>query len=243
MPKVLSEMIADDILYMINVEKRFDECGKLPNENDFAKELNVNRATLREAIRILATNGVLEIKRGVGTFIKKDSDTSMGDMSGISAFADKNVDVRDLYEMRIVIEPEAAFFATQRATETELKNILYYGDILEKKLVDNTERALEEQNFHKAIAKATHNMYMNKLIPALLQVIYIAVKVTQDNSELRIETIRDHRLIMDFMSQRDAEGAKTAMRLHMLHAVRLMENNMYEIKGVKNNTQSCSTTY
>ena len=230
MPKALSEMIADDILYMINVEKRFKDTGKLPNENDFAKELNVNRATLREAIRILATNGVLEIRRGVGTFIKEYSAEKAEKLTGVSAFTDNNVDIRDLYEMRIVIEPEAAFYATERATETEMKNILHYGQVLEQKLIDNSERALEEQNFHKAIAKATHNMYMNKLIPALLQVIYIAVKVTQNNSELRVETIRDHILIMDFMSQRDAEGAKTAMRLHMLHAVRLMENNIHNIK-------------
>ena len=230
MPKALSEMIADDILYMINVEKRLKDTGRLPNENDFAKELNVNRATLREAIRILATNGVLEIRRGVGTFIKEYSAEKAEKLTGVSAFTDNNVDIRDLYEMRIVIEPEAAFYATERATETEMKNILHYGQVLEQKLIDNSERALEEQNFHKAIAKATHNMYMNKLIPALLQVIYIAVKVTQNNSELRVETIRDHRLIMDFMSQRDAEGAKTAMRLHMLHAVRLMENNIHNIK-------------
>lgn len=230
MPKALSEMIADDILYMINVEKRFKDTGRLPNENDFAKELNVNRATLREAIRILATNGVLEIRRGVGTFIKEYSAEKAEKLTGVSAFTDNNVDIRDLYEMRIVIEPEAAFYATERATEAEMKNILHYGQVLEQKLIDNSERALEEQNFHKAIAKATHNMYMNKLIPALLQVIYIAVKVTQNNSELRVETIRDHRLIMDFMSQRDAEGAKTAMRLHMLHAVRLMENNIHNIK-------------
>ena len=230
MPKALSEMIADDILYMINVEKRFKDTGRLPNENDFAKELNVNRATRREAIRILATNGVLEIRRGVGTFIKEYSAEKAEKLTGVSAFTDNNVDIRDLYEMRIVIEPEAAFYATERATETEMKNILHYGQVLEQKLIDNSERALEEQNFHKAIAKATHNMYMNKLIPALLQVIYIAVKVTQNNSELRVETIRDHRLIMDFMSQRDAEGAKTAMRLHMLHAVRLMENNIHNIK-------------
>ena len=230
MPKALSEMIADDILYMINVEKRFKDTGRLPNENDFAKELNVNRATLREAIRILATNGVLEIRRGVGTFIKEYSAEKAEKLTGVSAFTDNNVDIRDLYEMRIVIEPEAAFYATERATETEMKNILHYGQVLDQKLIDNSERALEEQNFHKAIAKATHNMYMNKLIPALLQVIYIAVKVTQNNSELRVETIRDHRLIMDFMSQRDAEGAKTAMRLHMLHAVRLMENNIHNIK-------------
>ena len=173
---------------------------------------------------------MLEIRRGVGTFIKEYSAEKAEKLTGVSAFTDNNVDIRDLYEMRIVIEPEAAIYATERATETEMKNILHYGQILEQKLIDNSERALEEQNFHKAIAKATHNMYMNKLIPALLQVIYIAVKVTQNNSELRVETIRDHRLIMDFMSQRDAEGAKTAMRLHMLHAVRLMENNIHKIK-------------
>ena len=232
MPKVLSEMIADDILYMINVEKRFSETMKLPNENDFAKELNVNRATLREAIRILVTNGVLEIRRGVGTFIKENAAGLKNEYDIITSDCE-NIDIQDLYEMRIVFEPEAAFFATQRATETEMKNILHYGELVEKKLIENTERTTEELNFHRAIAKATHNMYMNKLMPMLLKMIYISVKVTQHNTELRIETIRDHRLIMDFMKQRDAEGAKTAMRLHMLHAVRLMENNIKDIKNIK----------
>ena len=224
MPKALSEMIADDILSMITVDKKYLPGDKLPNENELAKELNINRATLREAIKILTTNDILEIKRGIGTFVRENA--NIEDYAGVSAFKSQHVDIKDLYEMRIVIEPEAAYYATMRATETELSNIIRYGKILEKKIVTNTDRTLEEQEFHKAIAKATHNMYMNKLIPALLQVIYIAVKVTQSNEELRIETIRDHRLVMDFMQQRDAEGAKTAMRLHMLHAVRLMENNI-----------------
>ena len=228
MPKVLSEMIADDILSMITVEKKYMPGDKLPNENELSRELNVNRATLREAIKILTTNDILEIRRGIGTFVKEN--TNIEDYAGVSAFKSQHVDIKDLYEMRMLIEPEAAYFATMRATEAEMNNILKYGDIVEKKIIDNTDRTLEEQEFHKAIAKATHNMYMNKLIPALLQVIYIAVKVTQSNEELRIETIRDHRLVMDFMSQRDAEGARTAMRLHMLHAIRLMENNVKNIK-------------
>ena len=228
MPKVLSEMIADDILSMITVEKKYMPGDKLPNENELSRELNVNRATLREAIKILTTNDILEIRRGIGTFVKEN--TNIEDYAGVSAFKSQHVDIKDLYEMRKLIEPEAAYFATMRATEAEMNNILKYGEIVEKKIIDNTDRTLEEQEFHKAIAKATHNMYMNKLIPALLQVIYIAVKVTQSNEELRIETIRDHRLVMDFMSQRDAEGARTAMRLHMLHAIRLMENNVKNIK-------------
>ena len=228
MPKVLSEMIADDILSMITVEKKYMPGDKLPNENELSRELNVNRATLREAIKILTTNDILEIRRGIGTFVKEN--TNIEDYAGVSAFKSQHVDIKDLYEMHMLIEPEAAYFATMRATEAEMNNILKYGEIVEKKIIDNTDRTLEEQEFHKAIAKATHNMYMNKLIPALLQVIYIAVKVTQSNEELRIETIRDHRLVMDFMSQRDAEGARTAMRLHMLHAIRLMENNVKNIK-------------
>ena len=228
MPKVLSEMIADDILSMITVEKKYMPGDKLPNENELSRELNGPRATLREAIKILTTNDILEIRRGIGTFVKEN--TNIEDYAGVSAFKSQHVDIKDLYEMRMLIEPEAAYFATMRATEAEMNNILKYGEIVEKKIIDNTDRTLEEQEFHKAIAKATHNMYMNKLIPALLQVIYIAVKVTQSNEELRIETIRDHRLVMDFMSQRDAEGARTAMRLHMLHAIRLMENNVKNIK-------------
>ena len=70
--KRLSDRVADDILNMITIEKRFLPGDKLPNENDLSKELDISRTTLREAIRILVTNGILEIKRGLGTFVRGD---------------------------------------------------------------------------------------------------------------------------------------------------------------------------
>lgn len=220
MPKALSELIADDIYAMITVEKRFNPGDKLPNENDFSKELNVNRATLREAIRILSTNDVLEIKRGKGTFVVENLSDGKLD---VNTFANKKGNIKDLYEMRIIIEPEAAYYATLRATEKEIRNIIKLGNILEEKITENVDRTKEEQEFHKAIAKATHNEYMNKLIPVLLQAIYLSVVISQNNEELRIETLRDHRLVMQFMEKRDADGARTAMRLHMMHACKLMQ--------------------
>lgn len=219
MPKALSELIADDIYAMITVEKRFKPGDKLPNENDFSKELNINRATLREAIRILSTSDILEIKRGKGTFVVEHFSDEKHD---VSAFASKKGNIKDLYEMRIIIEPEAAYYATLRATEKEITNIIRLGKILEEKISENLDRTKEEQEFHKAIAKATHNEYMNKLIPILLQAIYLSVVISQKNEELRIETLRDHRLVMQFLQKRDAEGARTAMRLHMIHASKLM---------------------
>ena len=68
----LSDRIADSILSMITVEQRFLPGSKLPNENILSEELKVSRTTLREAIRILATEGILEIRRGRGTFVRED---------------------------------------------------------------------------------------------------------------------------------------------------------------------------
>ena len=216
MSKTLSEMIADDIYSMIAVENRFKPGDKLPNENDFSKELNINRSTFREANRILVTRNVLEINRGKGTFVKNDFGKRKGD--AFSALTTETSSVQEVFEMRMVIEPESAYYATLRATESEIKNILALGEKLEQKIRDDEDRVDEEIEFHTAIAKATHNSFMNRLIPVLLQAVYLGVVKTQHDEYIRINTLKDHRLIMDFMENRDAEGARNAMRLHMVHA-------------------------
>ncbi len=214
--KTLSEMIADDIYTMIAVENRFRPGEKLPNENELAKSLNINRSTLREANKILVTRNVLEIKRGKGTFVREDFGKRRNDV--FSALAVETSSVQEVFEMRMIIEPEAAYYATLRATENEMRNIISLGELLEQKIRDDEDRVNEELEFHKAIAKATHNSFMNRLMPVLLQAVYLGVVKTQHDEEIRRNTLRDHRLLMDFMESRDAVGAKNAMRLHMIHA-------------------------
>ena len=222
MPKALSEMISDDLYAMITEDGKFPPGSKLPNEIELSKMFNINRATLRVAIRILVTRGILEIKRGKGTFVRNDFNPEKAVLAANDEFVPNEAAVKDLYEMRMVIEPEAAYFATQRGSEKEIKNIIKIGMVLEQKLIDNVERVKEEQEFHKAIAKATHNEYINKIMPILVRDMGKAVRVSFSIEELREETIRDHKLIMDFMQRRDAEGAKAAMRLHMVHAIKLI---------------------
>ena len=222
MPKALSEMISDDLYAMITEGGKFPPGSKLPNEIELSKMFNINRATLRVAIRILVTRGILEIKRGKGTFVRNDFNPEKAVLAANDEFVPNEAAVKDLYEMRMVIEPEAAYFATQRGSEKEIKNIIKIGMVLEQKLIDNVERVKEEQEFHKAIAKATHNEYINKIMPILVKDMGKAVRVSFRIEELREETIRDHKLIMDFMQRRDAEGAKAAMRLYMVHAIKLI---------------------
>lgn len=218
--KRLSDHIADDIMSMIAIEKQFLPGDKLPNEIELSERLNISRTTLREAIRILVTNGVLEIRRGKGTYVKEDIDVN--NIESLSFLADAKINAKDLYEMRLIFEPEAAYYATIRASDTELKRILDYGKKIEQKIKNNEDRTAVEQQFHKSIVKATHNEFMERLMPVIYQGIDKGV-ILSKKKELAIkDTINDHRMIMDFMNSRNPEGARSAMKIHILHAMKAL---------------------
>lgn len=218
MTKRLSERIADDILTMITVDHIFKLGEKLPNELELSERLEVSRTTLREAIRILVTNGVLEIKRGKGTFVKKDIPTDATTAS-IREISDAKMNVKDLYEIRLIFEPEVAYYATLRASDDELKEIAQYANLIEEKIKNKEDRTEVEQLFHKTIAKATHNEFIDKLMPVIFEAIDKGVALSFNNEHIVKDTINDHRMIVDFMLARNAEGARSAMEIHILHAM------------------------
>ncbi len=213
----LSDRIADTILSMITVEKRFSPGSKLPNENELSEELKVSRTTLREAIRILVTGQILEIRRGRGTFVREDF--RQGQPKELSSLAPAAVKIRDLYEMRLIFEPEAAYYAAIRATEEEIQRILALGEEIEERIGRNEDRTEVEQSFHKSIAKATHNEFMNQLMPVIYEGINKGVRLSKAHEEAVRATLVDHKILMDFLKERNGEGARNAMRIHILHAM------------------------
>lgn len=215
--KMLSQSVADNILSMITIEKRFSVGDKLPNELDLSKELNVSRTTLREAIRILVALDILEIQRGKGTYVKENAFKKQQDIEQLSNI---KVNAKDLYEMRLIFEPEAAYYAALRATDSEIKRIIEFGKKVEKEISNHQDRTDDEHSFHKAIAQATHNEFMNKLMPILYQAISKGVCLSLQSDKAIEDTINDHRMIMEFLVQRNAEGAKNAMKIHIMHAMK-----------------------
>lgn len=214
--KMLSQSAADNILTMITVEKRFSVGDKLPNELDLSNELNVSRTTLREAIRILVAYGILEIQRGKGTYVTENAFSQPGDLEQLSNI---KVNAKDLYEMRLIFEPEAAYYAAIRGTDTEIKRILDYGKRIEDEIQQGQDRTKDEHAFHKAIAQATHNEFMNKLMPILYQAISKGVVLSTQSERAIKDTENDHKMIMEFLMQRNAEGARNAMKIHIMHAI------------------------
>lgn len=213
---MLSEKVADQILKMITLEKRFNLGDKLPNENELAEELGVSRTTLREAVKFLIAHNVLEIRRGKGTFVANNKE--LNEDYGFSELDNLLLGAMDLFEMRIMFEPSMARYAVERATEEDVAEIVRLGEILQKPITDPHARTEYDQEFHFAIARATKNEFVVKI----LSIIYAGIEVERVFSlvtkEVNQYTVVDHTLIMEFIKSRDAAGAEAAMRMHILHA-------------------------
>lgn len=215
--KMLADKVADSIYKMIKTENKFEAGEKLPNENEMAKMFGVSRTTLRESVKILATAGVLEIKRGRGTFVSKNIvNVDKTELENINSYKIKLV---DLFEVRLAIEPEVAFWAAQRATDEEIAEIEKRGLAVEKTLIMHKDRTEDELLFHKSIAEAAHNEFMIELLPMIFKAIERGVAISEQITEISDDTLYDHRSIVRFLKRRDAEGARTAMRLHLIHAM------------------------
>lgn len=210
--------IADLLTEMI-AKHRFQPGDKLPNELELADELRVSRTTLREALRILSTRGLVEARRGIGTFVTESK--SIHADYDVLKIRNTNVNTKELYEMRLMFEPQAAYYACLRASDEELATIFRYGEQDEQMILRRDPLWGEiEQKFHNSIASATHNQFITALLPVFNRAIHEGIILANESPEVSEMTLRDHRLVMDYLRDRNPEGAKTAMYLHIINTMR-----------------------
>ncbi len=224
--KTLSQQAADRIYTMIQEGSEFMPGDQLPGENILSEELGISRSTLREAIRILASQGILEVYRGKGTFISPDLKV-LGDY-GLNQMENIRVQLKDLYETRLIFEPEVSAIACRRATNDEINRILTLGEQVEHIVQVGEDRTKIDQEFHNAIVMASHNAFLQRLIPIINRAVGEAILFGSETETLAENTLRDHALLMEFLKKRDAGGAKQAMYIHLHHAIATLRLNVGE---------------
>ena len=218
--KNLSQKTAERLYNMIAVEKTLVPGDKLPNEVELSQMLGVSRTTLREALRALASQGLLEARRGRGTFVSQGA-AQVNDY-GFSALDRVRGELRDLFELRQIFEPSAARLACLRATAEEMEEILACGGAVERCIRAGEDRTEADRAFHAAIVRATHNAFLMRLLPMINQAVATAMVDTEHKDRLAEDTLRDHALIMGFFRSRDPAGAEHAMAIHMRHSMEVM---------------------
>lgn len=213
----ISQIIANRISDMIFLEKKYKPNDKLPNENMLAEGLGVSRTTIREAVKILVANKVLTVERGRGTFVTANPGVQ-DDLFGISYLKDKKKLVQNWFEMRLVLEPANVRFVVERASDDEIKEIIACERKAAELILAGEPYAEADQQFHAAIAKATHNSVIELMLPAIEASVRDAIStaIYGGTGELASQNaLTNHRMIADFIEKRDADGAALAMYYHI----------------------------
>ena len=215
--KSLSRQTAEKLYEQIVVEKRLSPGDKLPNEVDLSRELGVSRTTLREALRDLTVQGVLEVRRGRGTFVSQRA--GQVEDFGFSTLDRVRGQLRDLFELRSIFEPQAARLACRRGSPEEIAGILEKGAAVERCIREGRDRTAADREFHAAIVRCTHNEFIMRLLPLISQAVETAIVSGEGQEALAQSTLRDHALLLEFFAKGDEAGAEHAMAIHMRHAM------------------------
>lgn len=190
---------------------RYKEGERLPAERDLALEYKVSRPTVREAVIALEVRGVVEVRVGSGTYVRRATAREEQSEYNFTAF--------ELTEARILFEGEAAALAATLITEEELEQLDALVAQIERdnKTIAKAERA--DYEFHIAIARATRNQAVAKTIEELWRMRTSSPQCALLFAKARTAQVKpvvaEHRRIARAIRSRDPEQARAAMREHL----------------------------
>lgn len=197
---------------------------KIPNEFELAEKFGVGRSTIREAVKGLVSQGMLEVRRGSGTYVIS-THPAEEDPLGLGRYDDKYHLALELFDVRLMIEPEIAALAAMNATKEEVVQLRVLCNEVEKIYRSGENHVRKDIELHTCIARCSKNRVVEVLVPLINSAVHTFANVT--HRELMEETIETHRAIVDAIEKQDQVGARCAMMMHLTYnrqmIIRLLE--------------------
>lgn len=211
--KTLAEQVADGIMNLIQ-ETPYKAGDKLPTEKELCESTGAGRNTVREALKILASRNVLEIRQGAGTFVSEKQGIP-DDPLGFSMVNDHVKLTRDLLQVRIMLEPQIAALAAQCAKEHEIKELEEILEEMEAAMKKREDYSDLDTKFHTKIAQCTHNIVMENLLPVIGKGVAVFAKEVAQTEYDR--TWISHRKIFCYIRDHKPFEAEMEMQYHLLY--------------------------
>jgi DNA-binding GntR family transcriptional regulator len=205
MPRMASVSLAPRALYQEVAEllrqrifKRELEPGSWIDEMKLAEEYGISRTPLREALKVLAAEGLVTMKVRRGAYVTEVSET----------------DLADVYHLLSLLESDAAGVVAQRATDVQLKELQALHKELEAAAGNRDKFFAVNERFHMRLLQIAGNRWRDQMVADLRKV----MKLNRHQSLLksgRIEdSLREHRAVMEALTKRDAKATVKRMQEH-----------------------------
>jgi GntR family transcriptional repressor for pyruvate dehydrogenase complex len=221
------EQVAEQLLAQIGA-RHLKSGDPLPSERELTETFSVGRSSIREALRMLESQGVISSVNG-GAFVVADAANPLNNSLQLMVALDSESGVHDLFELRRIIDCEAAALAAVRRTPEQIAEMRLAIVAMEEALPAHDEAfVLADLRFHLAIAEATGNRLILYSMQAARGVVRRALEQVVNVPRSPESAVVEHRAVLEAVTARNPDWARNAMRDHLERVERDAE------KGVVN---------
>jgi GntR family transcriptional regulator, transcriptional repressor for pyruvate dehydrogenase complex len=212
----LSDKVADQLLVSIQSEQ-MSPGSRLPSERELSEQFGVSRTVVREAVRSLAAKGVLEVRSGSGVHVTSVAASSVSEQMALFLRGNGALDYAKINEVRMTLEIRTAQIAAERATDEDIAELREHCERMAA--VGDVEAAsAEDVEFHRAIARATHNDLFTVMLDSIGDILLEIRRATLGLPGRIQEGVAFHARILERIAAHDVEGAGEAMHQHLQDA-------------------------
>ena len=204
------------------------EDERLPPERDLAQHLGVSRTSVREALHELELKGLVDRRPGRGTVVVTRESGMAASLLGHLDTSQRNL--REVMDLRAAIEPPIAARAAERRTARDVERL---RDLVERMASERSmaQSARLDIEFHQAIARATHNPLLVRLLGFASEWIDETRRERILSKRRRDQSITAHTEILDAIVARDRAAAYDAMSRHIVAVNQLLEDRDPDAAG------------
>ncbi|MCF7944538.1 MAG: FadR family transcriptional regulator [Spirochaetia bacterium] len=191
------------------IEKQLCPGDMIPSESVLAEQLKVSRGSIREAMKILSAFGVIDIRRGAGTYISNASNKKIFDPLLFRILV-SNGDYDELIEVREMMEKEVVRLIIKNATEKDLQKLsecmIEFDKAEETNSKDRKTADQIDLKYHRLMGKMTHNNIVDNMYSFVVDLFAPTI-----NSDLGYQ---EHRVMHEAIMEKDYEKAMKAVEDH-----------------------------
>ena len=189
---------------------------RLPPERELAEQFGVSRTVIRDAVKTLAGRGILHVKHGAGIFVATSEENAIGRLGALSDILPlQGVRLRDLFEIRKVLEAEGAEWAARRRNDYHLKRLRGILDDAYRNSENIEVLSERDAQFHVAIAEASQNLVLVRVMLTLLDLLAQSRRESLSIPGRAKLSLKDYERIVEEIEAQRHEGARETMLEHL----------------------------
>jgi GntR family transcriptional repressor for pyruvate dehydrogenase complex len=208
----LSDKVAEMMLETI-LSRRLAVGDRLPSERELGEQFGVSRTVVREAVRALVAKGVIEVRSGSGLRVAAVDAAAVSESMSLFMHGG-GIEFEKVHEVRKVLEVHIAGLAAERASDEDVARLREVHERMQREAGDVAAAARDDLEFHRVIARATHNDLFLLLMDSIGSSL-IDIRRENLGSGAAPVTLGQHEGILERIAANDAEGARRAMSAHL----------------------------